>query len=439
MVIKIILSVIIFILISKIIFDLYYIRISKKIISETEIVTYIPKKVKILMIIPALREQKIIIRTLNHFQSMRMENIELIVCVAGTSREKKNKPTEYTSTGDIVNDWIIENQNGTDGKIRFTYSEVSELDGDRATQLNHAVIESTNYFNPDIIGVYDADSLPDERTLLEVATVFCENPNIVLQQPVNFIDASNRMSIQKRNPILIANALYQTTWTVIRELARWCGHSNFCKKHPDKLYYRNDYLIGHGEFIPYTIYCKYKFPENEVTDGIQLGYRISMSGLEIRPLHTFCMDDVPQELSQLIGQHKRWFGGCNRLIRAYNWSKKNTGKASIFQVIDGYWSQISWAYASLIVIIGIIISIIEAVKGNIIWLIFISVLVTFYCYVVPYVAHKIFPVKLKIRFIDWLCLPIAIVIKGIGPNMYLVQRIWGIISNKKISYSKVER
>ena len=47
--------------------------------------------------------------------------------------------------------------------------------------------------------------------------------------------------------------------------------------------------------------------------------------------------------------------------------------------------------------------------------------------------------KIKIRFIDWLCLPIAILIKGIGPNLYILQFILSKFTNKKIKYSKVER
>ena len=43
--------------------------------------------------------------------------------------------------------------------------------------------------------------------------------------------------------------------------------------------------------------------------------------------------------------------------------------------------------------------------------------------------------NIKVRFIDWLCLPLAIVVKSIGPNIYLINKI----INSKINYEKVER
>ena len=49
------------------------------------------------------------------------------------------------------------------------------------------------------------------------------------------------------------------------------------------------------------------------------------------------------------------------------------------------------------------------------------------------------PKKIRIRIIDWLCLPIAIALKGIGPNVYLIQKFYSLILKNEITYSKVER
>lgn len=438
MVIDLFIITFLIILIMKIIFDFYYIIISRKAIKE-KVTIDIRKTIKILIVIPVLREQNIIENTLYHFSNIKLDNIILHICVAGTSREKINQSGGYITTGDIVEKWIENNKIFFNSKLSFSYTEINETRGDRASQLNYGVKESLKLFEPDIVGVYDADSLPDENTLLEVASIYCENPNIVMQQPVHFIYSANRMSKEKNNPILVANALYQTNWTIIRELSRWYNHNKYCKKNNDKLYFRNDYLIGHGEFIPYHIYKKYLFPEGEVTDGIQLGYRLSMSGVAIKPLHSFCMDDVPQKLSQLIGQHKRWFGGCNRLYQAYYWCKENTQKMSICQMLDGYWSQFSWAYASILAIFTLVFSIVRAVGGNNYFLILELLLLSIYCYIIPYISNNLFVEKCKLRFIDWLCMPVAIAIKGIGPNIYLLQKLRSKLLDKEIMYSKVER
>ena len=106
-------------------------------------------------------------------------------------------------------------------------------------------------------------------------------------------------------------------------------------------------MIGHGEFLRYETYQKFQFPEFEITDGIQLGYRLGMSNKKISPLREFCNDDVPQGIGQLINQHKRWFCGCMNLYGAYKWSIEHFKTKAFAQLLDGYWSQICWAFASL--------------------------------------------------------------------------------------------
>lgn len=438
MVANIIISLFIFIITNKLFYNFYYLYITKKFISEER--NYIVNRnVSFLIIIPVLREQNIIESTLNYFNKLDLSNIDLHVCIAGTSREKNENNKCYISTGKIVNKWIIKEKVNFRKNIHFSYVEISETNGDRATQLNYAVKQCRQYFEPELVGVYDADSLPDLKTLEEVAAEYCRKPNTVFQQPVHFISAANRMAKKNKNPILVANALYQTTWTAIRELPRWKKHSEFCEKNNNRLYYKNDYLIGHGEFIPYKLYNSFIFPEKEVTDGIQLGYRLSMSGYSIKPIHKFCVDDVPQEISQLIKQHKRWFAGCNRLYNSYKWCKKNFNRASLFQMLDGFWSQISWAYASLFAIVVLILSIAKAFSNSWWFLPIVLTEIIIYSYVIPLIANFIMPKKIRIRIIDWLCLPIAIALKGIGPNVYLIQKFYSLILKNEITYSKVER
>lgn len=429
---------IIIILFWKIIVDFYYLKISKIQIKKMETKEYIKikKRRRILILIPVLREQNIIKKTLEYFKELKIENIELSICIAGTIREEieNNDYKNKISTKNIVESWITKYNLSKRLNLNFYYSEAKDENGDRASQLNFAVNYIKQIINPDIIGVYDADSLPDENTLYEVLKYYEKNDEIVCQQPVHFIKAANRMAKDKKNPILIANALYQTTWTLIRELPRWTLHSK-----SKNLFKRNDYLIGHGEFLSYKLYKQFKFPENEVTDGIQLGYRISMSGKIIVPLNTFCEDQVPQKISQLISQHKRWFGGCMKLKSAYDWSKLIFNKKAVYQLLDGYWSQYSWAYASIFISIGLFLSLQLFFKNQKIYFWIISILILIYCYLIPFIAHKLIPIKIKVRLIDWICLPIAIFIKGIGPNLYFFEKILCKIINKKIKYSKVER
>lgn len=386
-----------------------------------------PNNKKVLLLIPVLREQNVISQTLNHFMNMNTGGLELFIVVAGTVREGK---TKEISTKEVVNIWIKERK--FPENIKVFYSEADEVNGDRATQLNYAVNLHLEHYPDsklDYIGVYDADSLPSLETLMEVAQIFNDNPQIsACQQPVEFINAANRMASQNKSPLLVGNAIYQTMWTVIRELPSWIGFG-YSKK--DKLYKKNVYLIGHGEFLRYKTYKDFQFPEFEITDGIQLGYRMGMSNRKIMALSEFCQDDVPQNIKSLIQQHKRWYGGCMKLYSAYKWTQNNMGIKSRGQMIDGYWSQACWAWTAPLYILALIISICECSAVFYVLL----VLVILYSYIFPMLSIYLIGKNVKIRLRDWLMIPFAIVIKSIGPNLYFLEKIF----SGDVKYAKVER
>ena len=115
------------------------------------------------------------------------------------------------------------------------------------------------------------------------------------------------------------------------------------------------------------------------------------------------------------------------------------GRASLLQVLDGFWSQISWAYAGVTSILGIILAVIVTQEGNFLLPILEIVGLLVYCYIIPYISISILPTSVKVRFLDWVFLPVAIFVKGIGSNLYIFQTILSIFTQKKIKYSKVER
>lgn len=387
------------------------------------------KQTKILVLIPVLREQRVICDTINHFINMKVENTKLYLIIAGTQREEKS---DKETTLEVVKSWLDSSKQNLPDNIDVDYCEATDDGGDRATQLNYAVrfIKEIKGVNDlDYIGVYDADSLPSCDTINEVISSFCCEDNLsACQQPVHFIKAANKMSQNNENSILIANAIYQSTWTVISELPMWI---KYYKKKNEQVSRRHIYLIGHGEFITNDIYENFHFPEYEVTDGIQLGYRLGMSNKKVKPLKEFCNDDVPHELRSLIMQHKRWFGGCMNLFSSYKWAKNIYGTNSIFQVFDGLWSQMRWAWTSITYIVLLVLSYITDKRLFTLYVVMGIV----YCYFIPIISHFVLKDKIKVRIIDWLSLPLAILIKSVGPNIYLFSKLF----RKKVKYEKVER
>lgn len=396
----------------------------------------------LLIIIPVLREQKVIESTLHHFESLKLSGMRLHIILAGTIRESKiDRVAKEKYTRDVVQAWIANfNQKSLKHpELTFEYVEADDPNGDRASQLTFAVQQFKSKIgnHADVIGVYDADSLPELATLKEVRSVF-EDGAVCCQQPVHFNDAASNVAATGGKPVIVANALYQTTWTIIRELPRWFANSQM---KIGQRYLRNIYLIGHGQFISPDIYEKFGFPSDEVTDGIQLGYRLGMSNTKILPLHTFCCDDIPRSVQQLVYQHKRWFGGCMRLIPAYDWTKTHCSSVSLIQLVDGFWSQFSWAWAGPFAIVAIVSSLfIPSIFVSHVLQISLWFNLFIYCYVIPLAAHRILGVPIKVRMRDWVALPLAILIKCIGPNLYFWESLLVRISkNRSMEYQKVER
>lgn len=386
-------------------------------------------KASMLVLIPVLREQSVIQNTINHFVNMKIDNINLYLIIAGTKRETRG---EKASTLEVVDNWIAEYKHKLPDNIVVDYCEAGDEGGDRATQLNYAVNyvkEKKKFSKLDYIGVYDADSLPSDLSLQEVVWRFQTDSHLgACQQPVHFIKSANQMARNNENPLLVANALYQTTWTAISELPMWIKYSKHGLDKPSK---RHLYLIGHGEFLTENTYNDFHFPEYEITDGIQLGYRLGMSNIKVSPLHEFCNDDVPHNVSALVKQHKRWFGGCMNFISSYKWAKDTYKTTAVYQVIDGYWSQIRWAWTAIAYLCLLVLSAFCDVR----LLLGYIILGVIYCYAIPVLAHKMMKTKIQVRFYDWLCLPMAIGLKSLGPNIYILNKIF----RRNIKYEKVER
>ena len=151
----------------------------------------------ILLVIPVLMEQKIIIQTLQHLLHLEYHNYN--VMISGSEKEERllNNKDDKT-TIDIVNGFIKEHNLA--GKY-YTYL-CTNLNGSRSNQINDCIhYYKNNYGTPDIIGIYDCDSLPSFQTLKYVAIRFMQGVRCV-QQPLHYRLPNN----DAKNPFCVANA-----------------------------------------------------------------------------------------------------------------------------------------------------------------------------------------------------------------------------------------
>ena len=116
----------------------------------------------------------------------------------------------------------------------------------------------------------------------------------------------------------------------------------------------------------------------------------------------------------------------------YKWSDEHFGTKATCQLIDGYWSQVCWAWASISMLIALTMSL---YIRNFTLALAVALLIVIYTYLLPVFAHMVLSTKTHVRVIDWLVLPISIFIKCIGPNWFILEKLL----KKNVTFKKVER
>ena len=391
-------------------------------------------KVNMIVILPCLREQNVIEGSIEYFSNLKPFNVNVYLLVACTNRElETNEKHGFKKTTAEIAKGFIKGYEFDESFVPLVY-EADDPEGDRATQMNYAVdtfLREHQDLNIDIVAAFDADSRPIKETFDEVAFKYRNNPNCSYQQPDMYLKSADDMKKDGSSYLAMANAIYQNEWTMLSEIPMLIKYGKSNGKY--KGYF---YCNGHGEFFPLPIWKKIRFPEHEITDGIHIGYRLGMSGYEVEILDSYGNTDAPHSVKALPKQHKRWFGGCNRLLSCYKWCKANGYKPKKTMVIAGLWSQARWAFTAPLFIVNLLISILSfAMFGDFVPLTILCSLFFVYCYVYSLVSLKIDPVKRKFPIVAYLLVPFAIFVKSIGPTIYNLEKIF----RRKQVYEKVER
>ena len=388
---------------------------------------------KVLLIVPALRETGIIATTLDKLAKLDYPADRLTIFVAAAQeRVAPGTPT----TAEIARDWA-ERSGG--GRVHAT--EYAGEQTERAAQINHAVAQALSgpAADTEILGIYDADSRPHRTTLRWVAWhhlrgIRCQ------QQVLHYLDAANDLARQGAPALCVANAVYQGSWSLTKE---WPNLLRYRRQWSNAggAYRRSLYLNGHGQFLSRSLFEEIGgVPVGLVTDGIQLGYRLSLLGEPIAPVPVFCSDDVPVSATSLREQHRRWFAGNICFADACDWARAHDHAVPLTAIIDNVLLNGSWAFRLPLAILAVLL-VAFAMEGPLRTVMAGNLLACFgiYGYVLPILAARVPGVGMRLRWRDWLMLPIAAGFKSLGPLIYLTQvlRIGRRAANQTLK--KVER
>ncbi len=433
----------------------------------------IENKPNILIVIPCLREQDIIIQTLNYFLELteNLDNVKVLVVttqkeeferqnnlylkeqfikdiknnaelqklinkynkILSTNEIKEileysklenieeianNKIQNFRTTNNLIEEFIIKNH--LEEKLYHFHYPNNE--GIMADQLNYVLNnfdfkDEENYY----FSVYNADSIPNKDTIKEVLETINENdsPKIIQQYSVpmsNWNELSNLMK---------GFAIYQSNF----ELRYGLINSYF----PNKLLYT--YVVGHGMYIRVDILKQIGgFETKYWCEDIYMSYVLRNKDISIYPIKTLETMQSPQYLSILTKQNAVWFKTsfeCLKIFRDVFKQNKKVNSNSIGWLMQRIRMNITWIGLPLAFLYTIIVSILNK---NIIMLC-LSILSYFVMIVLEYgstikLIEKLTGAILKNKIKILISTMVATSISNIGP-------IYSLISRKKEKYKTV--
>ncbi|MEU9047376.1 MULTISPECIES: hypothetical protein [unclassified Kitasatospora] len=237
------------------------------------------------VIVPALREQAVMPRSLAHFADLAAEWPQLRIVVVTAEREAAETPDGQQTTEELCRD-LAKTHNDLLGRQAFHVVSYPGQ-GRRASQLNHAVAALDKLFPPtgdDYIAVFDADAVPDARLRSHFTQAATGRPSMI-QQPM--LPAFPAGSGGRRSPVMSGQDLAAFRRTIGIEyrrikVARWCAPGRG-RGLAATLARPMVYGVGSGLIVRRDKIEDIGFFQ-EPHDDLAVGHRLSMAGEPIAVL-----------------------------------------------------------------------------------------------------------------------------------------------------------
>lgn len=382
----------------------------------------------IYVLLPALREQKIVKNTIDWFANIKYPGkIEYIIIT--TEKEEFENVDKEITTREMVAKYIKVKKNK---KIRHMHYPRTE--GNKSSQLNYAVEEILK-IEKDIentyISVFDFDSKPDINTFINLnkVAILKSNPGVISQVPINFknyVDLSKKTS----NCLLLLSSLQQNL--------RSCGIEKMklliCSLTDIKI---AQYCMGACMHIKLkTLVENEKFPI--FVDDLTLGYRLSIKGetFSYLPSENFVL--IPNKLAHCFNQAVLIFKGVLTSFKEIKNAKGNTmGKIKVF--LEGGFNTLEITLLPYIVLFYVIYSLVTWQFNILFWLL---ILINYLWSISSYINLKVLKITGDNKITSFLAIllsPIWFVFKTFGSFIYYKRYIFSIMFHKEIVYKKTER
>ncbi len=310
-------------------------------------------KRKLYVLIPALREQGIIEKTILQLYETDTPYFEVHAAVITTAREKSNgEPTTEEIVARSVKSGKL-----SEFKDKVHIFRDPDMQGNMATQLNYALNEIRKFSPPGTpYIVYNADSIISRTTFEKLSGLLAENrgKEFAFQQPCAYVREMSPSSGSFQNAL----SLYQS-WYCLGHESRLLRAYEKSLQNP-----RSSFLgviVGHGSGMTLNIHEKNgEYPAKLLTEDLTFGFMLSANKVPILLLPALELADVPAKFATFINQKSIWFWNYLGYLDCYKAMRKKHHASRLLPLLlhgitaGGYWA-LSAVFIALPIISGIML------------------------------------------------------------------------------------
>lgn len=413
------------------IFTLLTIFLEKKYIKKLNKIK-VKKYKNIYVLLPALREQKIVEETIIWFKNIKYNGTIKYIIITTEKEEyenKKNKVKEET-TSQLVEKKLSEIKDS-----RFMHLHYPKTNGNKSSQMNYAVdeiLKTEEDLENTYISVFDFDSKPEKNTFNDLNKVakLRNNPDVINQVPLCFKNYE-KFSQDKSKILLLLYTFQHTVRSCAIEKMKLLISSLTNLKVPQ-------YFMGACMHIKLkSLVENNKFPI--FVDDLTLGYRMSIKNCNFAYLPSYNYTLIPNKIYDYVNSAVLIFKGISTYITEIKLAKKRNLWGKIKMFVAGTGNILVFTVIPYIIVFYYLYSIISLQFTIKFWLL---LLIPYLWSIASYINLRYEGFKKDNKFNSFLAFlisPIWFVFRPFGFFVYLKRLVISKLFKTEIKYKKTER
>jgi hypothetical protein len=320
-------------------------------------------QVSLYLVVPLLREQKVIKELFRRF-TLAIEMFPEATLVLVTTQREIVEASDYparSTTIEMIED-LITNYRGPKEQVQHIhYPEFNQV---VAEQLNYAFQQLAALPGPPLsqryVAVYNADSIIDLRTV-QLLLASTELRAAVTQQSSLFLwNVPELLSARKYH--VAGYGLYQSCWTLVHEIPRFLCSRRYLRWLPTWIE-RNSlvHCVGHGVLLRLDVVRAVNgIPVSQIGgEDLALGFVLKMHGYNVEPITMLENAETPHTYITVLKQLAGWFlGTVGYLVYWKNVpaSVRRSRRITLSLLTAlGVWDAIKWLFKGPILVTTIIL------------------------------------------------------------------------------------